>query len=567
MLYDDGVIDPRDTRTVLGICLSVIDNKPYRRHRPVRGVPAVITRSRLLVANRAEIASPGLPHLPRARHRDRRRPLRRRRRRCRTSREADVAVRLPGNAPGRDLPRRRPVLRRRAGGPAPTRSTRATASCPRTPTSPARSIGAGLTWVGPTPESIDAMGSKIEAKELMGRPASRSCEAPGRADRGRPPAAGQGVRRRRWPRHADRPRPRRPAGEIAAAEAEAASAFGDGTVFVEPYVERGRHVEVQVVGDGHGDVLVLGERDCSHPAPAPEGGRGGAGARARRRGPRPRCTTRRRKAAAGDRLPRRRHGRVPLRPGDRAVLVPGDEHPAPGRAPGHRAGLRRRPGRAADRGAEGATRSTSTLRADRAATGHAIEVRLYAEDPAADYQPQSGAAHARSRSRSSDGIRVDAGFETGSEVVTHYDAMLAKVIAHAPTREQAARQLAGVLRRARIHGAVTNRDLLVAILRDDRTSWPARSAPPSSTTLDVEPSSSLDAGSAPAVAAALALAERAGEARDRPARHPGRLAQRRLAAAGHRVRATAPTRRVVRRPRRLRPSTALTVVVGEPDRA
>ena len=62
---------------------------------------------------------------------------------------------------------------------------------------------------------------------------------------------------------------------------------------------------------------------------------------------------------------------------------------------------------------------------------------------------------------------MDAGFESGSEVSTHYDAMLAKVIAHAPTREAAARKLAGVLSRAKIHGLVTNRDLLVAILRDE----------------------------------------------------------------------------------------------------
>ena len=67
-----------------------------------------------------------------------------------------------------------------------------------------------------------------------------------------------------------------------------------------------------------------------------------------------------------------------------------------------------------------------------------------------------------------EGIRVDAGFESGSEVSTHYDAMLAKVIAWAPTREQAARRLATVLRRARIHGVVTNRDLLVQILTSAR---------------------------------------------------------------------------------------------------
>jgi propionyl-CoA carboxylase alpha chain len=98
--------------------------------------------------------------------------------------------------------------------------------------------------------------------------------------------------------------------------------------------------------------------------------------------------------------------------------------------------------------------------------GHAIEVRLYAEDPAADYQPQSGFLATFEIPRE-EGIRVDAGYASGSEVSTHYDAMLAKVIAHAATRRQAARALAGALARARIHGVTTNRDQLVSILRDE----------------------------------------------------------------------------------------------------
>jgi propionyl-CoA carboxylase alpha chain len=106
-----------------------------------------------------------------------------------------------------------------------------------------------------------------------------------------------------------------------------------------------------------------------------------------------------------------------------------------------------------------------------------------------------------------DGIRVDSGFESGSEVSTHYDAMLAKVIAHAPTREQAARRLAAALARARIHGVVTNRDLLVRILRspeflagDVSTAYFDRT--------DVLAEKTEHEPGAP-VAAALALAERA----------------------------------------------------------
>jgi propionyl-CoA carboxylase alpha chain len=107
--------------------------------------------------------------------------------------------------------------------------------------------------------------------------------------------------------------------------------------------------------------------------------------------------------------------------------------------------------------------------------GHSIEVRLYAEDPAADWQPQSGlltlvdvpGVSGEFDLLNRPGIRLDSGFETGSEVSTHYDAMLAKVIAWAPTREQAARMLAHTLSLARLHGVTTNRDLLVAILRDE----------------------------------------------------------------------------------------------------
>jgi propionyl-CoA carboxylase alpha chain len=105
--------------------------------------------------------------------------------------------------------------------------------------------------------------------------------------------------------------------------------------------------------------------------------------------------------------------------------------------------------------------------------GHSIEARLYAEDPAADWQPQSGTltlvdipgVSAEFDLLNRPGIRLDSGFETGSEVSTHYDAMLAKVIAWAPTRTEAARRLADALSRARLHGVVTNRDLLVATLR------------------------------------------------------------------------------------------------------
>ncbi|HKN54837.1 MAG TPA: biotin/lipoyl-containing protein, partial [Amycolatopsis sp.] len=114
------------------------------------------------------------------------------------------------------------------------------------------------------------------------------------------------------------------------------------------------------------------------------------------------------------------------------------------------------------------------LPADPPATdGHAIEVRLYAEDPGAGWQPQSGTLHTFEvpdvdrEFTHGPGLRLDSGFVSGSVVGVHYDPMLAKVIAWAPTRAEAARRLAKALSGAKIHGVVTNRDLLVHVLRHE----------------------------------------------------------------------------------------------------
>jgi propionyl-CoA carboxylase alpha chain len=97
--------------------------------------------------------------------------------------------------------------------------------------------------------------------------------------------------------------------------------------------------------------------------------------------------------------------------------------------------------------------------------GHAIEVRLTAEDPAAGYRPASGAFTTFEVDDLGGAVRVDAGVVSGSSVPPYYDSMVAKVIAHAPTRAGAARTLASALERARLHGPATNRDQLVRILR------------------------------------------------------------------------------------------------------
>lgn len=325
-------------------------------------------------------------------------------------------------------------------------------------------IAAGLTFVGSTPASIEAMGSKIEAKRLMRAAGVPTLEAPAEPTEADLPlivkaSAGGGGRGMRIVRSlADLP------GAVAAAREEAASAFGDGTVFVEPYVERGRHVEVQVVGDEFDGIVVYGERDCSiqrrhqkvveeAPAPRlPDATRAALHDAAR---------------AAARAVDYVGAGTVEFlydEAADRFVFLEMNtrlqvEHPVTEEVFGIDLV-------ALQLGVAEHHELPATV-GDQKPRGHSIEVRLYAEDPAADYQPQSGRL-TRFEIPGADGelpgIRVETGFVSGSVVSTHYDAMLAKVISTAPSRTQAARMLAGVLRRARIHGLITNRDLLVEIL-------------------------------------------------------------------------------------------------------
>ncbi|HET9421865.1 MAG TPA: biotin carboxylase N-terminal domain-containing protein [Nocardioides sp.] len=421
-------------------------------------------------------------------------------------READAAVRLPGVAPA-DTYLRGDLLvdaARRAGADAIHPGygfLSENAEFARTV------LDAGLTWIGPPPESIDQMGSKILAKELMekaGVPVLTSIHVEDAKPEHLPllvkASAGGGGRGMRVVRDlADL------SAEVEKAEAEARSSFGDGTVFIEHYVERGRHVEVQVWGDGEGSIAVLGERDCSlqrrhqkvvEEAPAP-----GKLSRSTRE----RLHSAARKAAEA--VSYRGAGTVEfLYDEERAEFWFLEmntrlqvEHPVTEMV--FHADLVELQIRAA----EG---ETSDVRYPDKPDGHAIEVRLYAEDPAQDYQPQSGLLTAFEIPTSRH-VRVDTGFVSGNEVTTHYDAMLAKVVAYGQNRKVAARRLADALRRARIHGLVTNRDLLVAILEDpDFLAGRVNTAFLDSFEL---PARVADTG-AP-VAAALALAERAGLAR------------------------------------------------------
>jgi acyl-CoA carboxylase subunit alpha len=327
-------------------------------------------------------------------------------------------------------------------------------------------LAAGLTWVGPPPDVIDVMGDKLAAKRMMaevGVPVLESWEVTGQIpeepDLPMPvlvkAAAGGGGKGMRVVTS-----PAGLADAIAAARREAGAAFGDPTVFCERYITGARHVEIQVLADSHGGAVHCFERECSiqrrHqkiieecPSPALDPDlreRMGAAALAATK-------------AAGY----TGAGTVEF------VLGPsGDfwflevnarlqvEHPVTEAVTG--LDLVREQLRVAQ------GLPLSVTQADLAISGHAIEARLYAEDPAAGFLPATGTL-LDWHPPADPPCRWDSGVETGSAVGTEFDPMLAKVIAHAPTRTEAALRLARALARSRIRGVTTNRDFLVATLR------------------------------------------------------------------------------------------------------
>jgi propionyl-CoA carboxylase alpha chain len=245
---------------------------------------------------------------------------------------------------------------------------------------------------------------------------------------------------------------------VAAARREAESAFGDGLVFVERWLQRSRHIEVQVLADTHGTIVALGDRDCSvqrrhqkiveeAPAAIPEPLRQRLFEAA---------------VAAARSVGYAGAGTVEFlvdTDGEPAFLEMNTrlqvEHPVTEAVTGlDLVALQLQV-------AEGAALPFDTAPPVR---GHAIEVRLYAEDPAADWRPSTGTLH---RLAIPGDLRLDSGVVDGDEVSPHYDPMLAKLVAHAPTRAGAARTLAAALAGAELHGLTTNRDLLVRVLRSD----------------------------------------------------------------------------------------------------
>jgi propionyl-CoA carboxylase alpha chain len=381
--------------------------------------------------------------------------------------EADAAVHLPGNSPGETYLRADLLIEaaRKAGADAVHPGYGFLSENADF----ARAVmAAGLTWIGPPAEAIESMGSKIEAKRLMaaaGVPvlAELSIEDVTEADLPvlvKASAGGGGRGMRVVHRLEDL------AGEIEAASAEAVSAFGDGTVFCEPYLATGRHIEVQVMADQHGTVWAVGERECSiqrrhqkvveeAPSPLVE----------RLPGMRSELFDAARKAAQA--IGYVGAGTVEFLADDNGCFYFLEmntrlqvEHPVTECTTGLDLVQ-----------LQFAVASGVQLPPEPPPTvGHSIEVRLYAEDPAHDWQPQTGTLHRfhlplGSDRRNAPSVRVDSGVVDGSEVSPYYDAMLAKVIVWGTTRTGAATRLAAALAQAEIHGVRTNRDLLVRILR------------------------------------------------------------------------------------------------------
>ena len=379
-------------------------------------------------------------------------------------READESVLLPGNSPGETYLDIDALI-------SAAKTSGADAVHPgygflaENASFPRAVSNAGLTWIGPSPEAIEIMGSKLESKRLMERvgiPILPSLELDGldlldsaALSMGYPllvkASAGGGGKGMRVVRSPDDLRE-----AIDSAKREAAGAFGDDTVFLEKYLTAPRHIEIQVFGDSTGNVVSLHERECSiqrrHQKIIEEAPSSAIDPETRR--------------VMGDAAIAAARAVDYVGAGTVEFLFQDEqfyflemntrlqvEHPVTEMVTGLdlvRLQMEIANGeRLPDKGPR--------------IGGHAIEARIYAEDPLNDYLPVTGVVH-RFSFPDMPGLRVDSGIENGSMVSVHYDPLIAKVIAHGSTREMAAATLAAGLRRARIHGPTNNRALLVRIL-------------------------------------------------------------------------------------------------------
>ncbi len=336
-----------------------------------------------------------------------------------------------------------------------------------------RVAAAGLIWVGPTPDQIRTLGDKVAAKKLAidaGVPTAPLFEIPfDGGEVGAVPedipmpalvkaAAGGGGRGMRIVRSQEEL-----ADAVAAGSREATSSFGDGTVFVEPYIERARHVEVQVIGDMHGNVVHLGERECSIQR---------RNQKIVEESPSAGITPETRKAICD--------GAVALAAsvgyhGAGTVEFLVDEAGSVDSINFLEVNTRLQVEHPVTEAVTGVDLVELQLRVAAGeelalsqefvqAQGHAIEVRVVAEDPAANWLPSTGAINSFDLAGEPDLVRIDTGFRSGSVVSSDYDSMLAKVIAHGATRAEAAAKLRRALRTSEVDGVKTNLSALVSIL-------------------------------------------------------------------------------------------------------
>ncbi|MFH8250425.1 acetyl/propionyl/methylcrotonyl-CoA carboxylase subunit alpha [Microbacterium sp. B2969] len=332
---------------------------------------------------------------------------------------------------------------------------------------------AGIVFIGPRPDAIRTMGDKITAKLAVAERGVPTVPGVARAgltdedlmaasaDVGYPllikPSAGGGGKGMHVVSSADEL-----PGALAAARREAAASFGDDTLFLERYVQNPRHIEVQVLADAHGDVVHLGERECSlqrrhqkviEEAPSPL-----LDAATRARIGEAACETARSVGYLGA-------GTVEFivsadRPDEFFFMEMNTrlqvEHPVTEQVTG--IDLVEQQLRIAAR------EPLSFGQDDVHVKGHSIEARVYAEDPQAGFLPTGGKVMSV-RHPSGAGIRVDTALEDGLDVSSDYDPMLAKVIAWGPDRDEARRRLIRALDETAVFGVTTNVEFLRLLLQ------------------------------------------------------------------------------------------------------
>ena len=323
-----------------------------------------------------------------------------------------------------------------------------------------------IIWVGPSAHVISVMGDKLKAKELADKadvPTLTMTSNLKEASKiGYPllikaAAGGGGKGMRVVPSETSLNE------SLMAAKREAKAGFNDDRVFFERYIEKSRHIEIQILGDAHGNIVHLGERECSiqrrHQKIIEES-------------PSPRISedTRKKMGSAAIKLAKKIKYQSA---GTVEFLLDDDteefwflevntrlqvEHPITEEVTGIDLVYEQ---------LKIARGEILTYKQDDITfSGHSIEARLYAENPENNFLPETGTLIAYDENLE-EGARWDSGVESGSIIGTSFDPMLAKVITHAKTRSDAALKLAKTLESSHIGGVITNRDYLVSILRSE----------------------------------------------------------------------------------------------------